>query len=663
MSLGLRDWWQAQQVPVGEASAQLRAKTLTQFSAYDLLVPWWARYNEEAFVREAYRINALVHECIEYRCRAMSTATMYAMREVAEPDGKERLSKGHWLQRLLRRPSTLYPSQTAWMRQIERQLLITGECFIYLARPSSAGSGGRASIVEETQILPGSAIQVHPGKTGVKRYDYRPNGQVEPIPIQPEQMIFLRYDDPVDPIRGCSPLAAAWREIQADNSMSDYRKAFFDNAAIPGGVLTTNLPANSEQLRQWSEDFTDKFSGARNAGRTPALAGGLTYERAGAYPREVDFGEMGAIPEARITAAFSVPGALVGTKLGLANANYSNLKELKFSFWEDTVVPEMELLSDTFTVGFTRLEDDNFCEFDVSKVPGLQGQREQEQAIAKEALINGAITVNEYRLQVGYNPVEDGNVYYRPGSLTPVPEGDLDEKPPDPLELMEKQGELAAKQHISSQNGQAKAKDPTANKGGAPANKEKDQTSAPQPGSANDREETFSNYDERLLAILDEEHQQQNAAILGDRWDRALYVARVSGAVRKRLARIVRSTNKEVDSQALSDWLDEQTLELGNEAARVAMSAWGEDTQLELESLASEYTLRAMEAFRSSEEEEEVLELSEREWAEIHLEAAAIQTEVMDKGESAYQFKDEWAEAARMQERMNQEPSGRITHK
>ena len=118
-----------------------------------------------------------------------------------------------------------------------------------------------------------------------------------------------------------------------------------------------------------------------------------------------------------------------------------------------------------------------------------------------------------------------------------------------------------------------------------------------------------------------------------------------------------------MDSQALSDWLDEQTLELGNEAARVAMSAWGEDTQLELESLASEYTLRAMEAFRSSEEEEEVLELSEREWAEIHLEAAAIQTEVMDKGESAYQFKDEWAEAARMQERMNQEPSGRITHK
>lgn len=573
--MGLRDWWDAQKVPI----EQTRAKTVAQFSSYDLLVPWWARYNEELFVREAYRTNALVREAIEYRARSVSLATMYAYRQASE-DGKEKLSDGHWIQRLLRRPSNLYPTQTRWLRQVERQLQITGECFIYLAR-----SGGKSGQVTETQILPGSAIQVHPGKTGIKKYSYRPNGQTEPITIEPERMIFLRYDDPYDPVRGCSPLAAAWREIQTDNVMVDYRKAFFDNAAIPGGVLTTNLPANAEQLRQWSEDFTDKFSGAKNAGRTPALAGGLTYERAGAMPKEIDFANIGAIPETRICMAFSVHPILIAAKHGLDRSTYSNFKEAHAAYWEDTVVPEMELIQDEFTVSLTSIGDPNFCAFDSSGVPAMQPDAEKVQQIANAGLISGGITVNEYRQKVGFNPVPDGDVYYRPTSLTPIPDGDLDVKPPDPLELMDKQGELDA----------AKAKDPTGDKGGRPADDDKDQDKAPQPGSANDRDSAWT-YDERLLEILDTEHQQQNAPLMGERWDRALYVARVSGAVRKRLARIVRSNNPDVDTDVLSDWLDEQTIELGNEAAVIARQDWGEYASEELLRLCHKYTNRAVEA-------------------------------------------------------------------
>ena len=454
-------------------------------------------------------------------------------------------------------------------------MLITGECFVYLARGAD-----RSGSVSETQILPGQAIQVKPGKTGIAMYHYRPNGQSEPIEIPPERMIFLRYDDPLDPLRGCSPLAAAWREIQTDNVMVDYRKAFFDNAAIPGGVLTTNLPANADQLRQWSEDFTDKFSGAKNAGRTPALAGGLTYERAGAMPKEIDFANIGAIPETRICMAFSVHPILIAAKHGLDRSTYSNFKEAHAAYWEDTVVPEMELIQDEFTVSLTSIGDPNFCEFDASDVPAMQPDAEKTQAIAKDGLISGGITVNEYRQKLGYNPVPDGEVYYRPTSLTPVPSGELDEKP-DPLAgVLGPDGTPAAE-----------AKDPTADKGGQPPDDDKDQDSPPQPGSANDRSILEDDPDHRLFEILRDEHEGQRAIEQNGQWDRALYVARVSGSVRKRLARLAKQSNPMIEPERLSDYLDVESIELGNEAAELAARG-GTD---ELHALALKYTRRALQ--------------------------------------------------------------------
>lgn len=587
--MGVRSWWSdisTQKAPVTNSLARAKSGTVSQFSQFDVLVPWWARYNEELFVREAYRQNPLVRECIEYRCRSVATATIYAMRN--GPNGDERITPGHWMQRLLRRPSQLYPTQTRWIRQIERQLLITGECFVYLARTSNG-------TVKETQILPGSAIQVIPGKEGIKRYDYRPDGQNDPIKIRSENMIFFRYDDPRDALRGVSPLAAAWREIQTDNSMQDYRKAFFDNAAIVGGILTTNMPANAEQLRQWSEDFTDKFSGAKNSGKTPALAGGLEYQRAGATPQEIDFGNVGAIPESRICMAFGVSPILIAAKIGLDRSTYSNAKEAKALFWEDTTIPEMGMLEDELTVGLTQLGDPNFCQFDISRVPGLDGHREKVQLRTKDGLINGAITVNEYREQNGLNTVPDGDVYYRPAGATVVPSGELDVPPPDPMEIAEKQAEIAAK-----------AKGGDEDQGGRPANDDKDQTKAPSPKSANSRELPVEEAqadpvvlpehipDNKLLRRLEDLSYVAEERIRHGRFDRALFVAQVAGEVRGRLARLARSGNEEdLTQEELEEWLDLKTIALGNEIAGIALRGETET----IYDVAGLYTTEAIQAF------------------------------------------------------------------
>lgn len=445
-----------------EGPQNLRKLSVEQFSTFERLTPVWAKYVDEMFVRDAYRINPVVYRCIEYNAQAISMATMYAYREGT--NGEEKLSHGHHLQRFLRRPSLLYPTQTRWMRMIVRQLLITGECFVFLGRDKSG-------MVIRSQVLPGAPMQIVMGEDKIAQYLYWPTGHSKAIPIDPRDMVFFRLDDPLDPSRGTSPLAVAWREAQADNSATDYRKAFFDNAAIPGGILTTTLPANSEQLHQWSADW-EKFKGASNAGKTPVLAGGLDYKRAGATPKEVDFGAITGLSESRICSALGVDPSLVGAKVGIDAQNYSNRREARAAYWDDQATPLMGLIEDELTVSLTQSGDPNYLAFDVSLVPAKQEDKAQAEERLRYGLMSGAITVNEYREKNGLNTIPDGDVYYRPTSVTQIPKGKLNEEPPDPVEQAQK---MAAAQPNPQEQGQKP--------GGAPK-KPASQQKNPQPTNA-----------------------------------------------------------------------------------------------------------------------------------------------------------------------------------
>jgi HK97 family phage portal protein len=447
----------------GYGTAQLRKTNIEQFSTFERLSPVWAKYQDELFVRYAYRQNPIVYRAIEYNAQAISMATMYAYREGV--NGEEKLTHGHHLQRFLRRPSYLYPTQTRWVRMIVRQLLITGECFVFLGRDKSG-------MVAKSQILPGGVMQIVLGEDRIDHYLYQPTGHVKPIKIKPRNMIFFRLDDPLDPSRGTSPLAVAWREAQTDNSASDFRKAFFDNAAIPGGVLRTTMPANAEQLAQWSADW-EKFRGASNAGKTPVLAGGLEYQRAGATPKEIDFGSVTGLSETRICSAFGVDPSLIGAKVGIDSQNYSNRREARAAYWDDQATPLMGMIEDELTVSLTQGGDPNYLAFDVSLVPAKQEDKAQMEERLRYGLMSGAVTVNEYREKNGLNTISDGDVYYRPTSVTQVPKGKLNEEPADPIETAEKMGEIQAKnnpQNQGQQNGGAPKKPASQQKNPQPAN-------------------------------------------------------------------------------------------------------------------------------------------------------------------------------------------------
>lgn len=392
-------------------------RSLAKYSTYETLTPAYSMVDESRYISEGYRANALVYRCVELIANSASQPMLKGVRET--PEGDAELPTSDPLASLLERPSSEHGSQTGFIKEITVFLMLLGEAPLYKVPGNVTGR------TVELQLLRPSRVEVERDKSGKKVYVYRHDPSLPPKKLKEDQLIFLRLRDPANKDRGLAPLVAAARETDTDNQITDWRKGFFQNGAIPPGILTTEQQAGEKQLEEWAIKWTKRYGGAPGAGKTPALAGGLTYQATGIKPGDFALDEFSGLSESRICMAFGVPPGLVGAKVGLDKLTYNNAPFIKKSFWEETMSPLLTFLEDDLTDGLTGARDGRRVKFDKSKVPALQEDAGKVEERYGKALTRGAITVNEYREKIGEEPVPDGDVYYLPGSVSVVHAGDL----------------------------------------------------------------------------------------------------------------------------------------------------------------------------------------------------------------------------------------------
>ena len=93
----------------------------------------------------------------------------------------------------------------------------------------------------------------------------------------------------------------------------------------------------------------------------------------------------------------------------------TNLQQAKTSFWDETLVPEMQFLESEVNQSLMPLLGDDrlFARFDLSEVSAL---REDENARARryQQLVQaGILTINEVRQREGLEPVSWGDQWHR----------------------------------------------------------------------------------------------------------------------------------------------------------------------------------------------------------------------------------------------------------
>lgn len=203
------------------------------------------------------------------------------------------------------------------------------------------------------------------------------------------------------PLCGIPPLYAATLPARQGLSIQHNSTEFFDNRAIPGGILTApgRIPEQSvESLKsQWEQNF-----GGHNRGKTAVLGDGMKFE-----PMAVTASDAQLLEQAKATAewvcsCFHVPPYKIGVG---PMPSYNNVQALNIEYYSQCLQSLIEAAEVCLDQGL-ELKANMGVKFDTDAL--LRMDTVSQISSLKEGTLAGIYAPNESRAKLGLPPVEGG---------------------------------------------------------------------------------------------------------------------------------------------------------------------------------------------------------------------------------------------------------------
>lgn len=280
-------------------------------------------------------------------------------------------------------PSALYPIPPTWCRRLPSSDDLTYEFVI----PGGSGQGKSVWVVPAENIL----------------WMKRPNLA---NPWGRGRGIALSVDD----------------EISQLSAMNKFNNAFFKNGAHPGMIIgVEDLNADNEKLIR--SQFERKYVGVMNAFR-PAFISGLTKVfRAAAGLKELDFNVGVRDKRDAVRQAVGPPAELCGDTKGSNRAQIQGASNIQQRYqMRPRLAYERAAYASFLLPLFAPYEE---VEGDGGRLvytydDPVEEAAELRLAIASEGLTRGALTVNEWRHNQGWDTQPDLDVFLLPQNVTSV---------------------------------------------------------------------------------------------------------------------------------------------------------------------------------------------------------------------------------------------------
>ena len=228
--------------------------------------------------------------------------------------------------------------------------------------------------------------------------------------IPAEDVVMFRYPDPVDPTSGVSPIRAVAMSADMDTYSRAYAASHLRNHAQPTGILTTEAELTRDQATLLAESWKDVHQGTSNI---QVLGKGAQFQTLSAHIKDLEFLNLARVSRDQILAAYHVPA----TKLGLVeDSSRANGEEADRVYSSLCLGPRLRRFQEPISYRvLPRLglsETQYAFEFDPVEV----GDKEFDRTSAEAAFQAGAITMDEYRERIGFDPEANGKgaVYFVP---------------------------------------------------------------------------------------------------------------------------------------------------------------------------------------------------------------------------------------------------------
>jgi len=367
----------------------------------------------------AFGRNELAYSCIMFKARTLPQGVL----RVYTPNQVEPLDD-HRLRRLIEQPNPT-TDETAFLMLSIVYLDLSGNSFWLIVRD-------KENRPTELWPLRPDLVRIVPNPRNARQWHYgyvpNPGGvpqAIDAIPVAFNDIIHIKYPNPLDQYFGQAPMRPATRAVSVDNARTDFVDTLLRNDAVPRTIITTQSEIDEQVVDRLERRWFRRFSGA-NRGKPAFLQQGMDVKVLGLNLDELQFGDMSGVTEARICMTFGVHPILIGAKVGLDRSTFSNYREAKAAFWED----EGMNLQAMFAGGVRSQLVPEFTgvgrqpigvRHDNSAVLALQEAESSKWERATNALARGGITINDFRATVGLDPVRGGDVFLIGAGVTVTP--------------------------------------------------------------------------------------------------------------------------------------------------------------------------------------------------------------------------------------------------
>ncbi|BCA60058.1 hypothetical protein HMP06_2827 [Sphingomonas sp. HMP6] len=301
----------------------------------------------------------------------------------------------HWLKRLVRYGPN--PDQV-WGAMLESAIAsveLHGNALIELTRDASGA-------VLSMRFIPWAwvAMQLLPsGRVAFDVYEpTMPGAGARKRRLLADDVVHLK-DRSDDAMIGRSRLSRARDVLRTATSQQTFARNFLDLGAQPSGVITSEHPLSAAQMTSIRSQFTDRFSGASNAGRALILDDMLKWSPMQVSPEDAELLNSRRFAVEEIARVYGVPPPMIGD---LSHGTFTNSREAARWFGQFTLTPRVRRLEAELNRALFGYGSDLEIEFDMSSL--LRSDPETRWASHKIAIETGVLDTDEVREIEGYNP-------------------------------------------------------------------------------------------------------------------------------------------------------------------------------------------------------------------------------------------------------------------
>jgi HK97 family phage portal protein len=333
-----------------------------------------------------------------------------------EGDERKR-TRDHDLARLLRRP---FPGGSAFDRKgaLAFNLFTHGH---HLELKLGAGEGRPPT---ELWPIPWPWVQEKKdGEGQTVEYRIYPNGLGEFYTVLPKNVVHYRL------MGGRSPLEPLRRTLGIEDAATDWQLQALEHGPSLRGAFTTDKLLQDRTIPRLRAELEDLYSGP--GGKTLGIFDqGLAFNTLSQKASDVSLIETRKATREEAAAAYGIPAPMVGI---LDHATYSNISELRRSFYVDTVAPYCTLVEATEDAQLidpvaTWVREGVFTEFDLGEILKPDPLAEAQSIMLLTS--SGTNATNDNRKLKRMDPIGDPKDPANPYNRPRVPANLLDPEAP-----------------------------------------------------------------------------------------------------------------------------------------------------------------------------------------------------------------------------------------